>query len=195
MKRHAANLVTSLGLILSVWVAVLVWTNYPDPRITLLLIGLIGVTDLIDGNLARLGRMVSKLGASLDRLRDKVFVCPIFINFLTVVFWSRPGLATALIKAALICILVLELGLVYVWLHGLTRGLDASSHKAGKIKQVLYSFTILLWFVFRVVESELGYRLVLMEDLFMALLLSASAYYALGSLSGYINRYWPDVQK
>ncbi len=195
MKKHAANLVTSLGLILSVWVAVLVWTNYPDPRIMLLLIGLVGVTDLIDGNLARLRKIVSKLGTSLDRLRDKVFVCPLFVNFLTVVFWSGAGLIVALIKAELICILAIEFGLICVWLYGLARGLDASSHKAGKIKQVLYSFTIFLWFVFRAVEFEWGYSSVLMEDVSMAFLLCLSAYYALGSLSGYIARYWPDVQK
>jgi len=73
--QHAANLLTILRLLLVAPVVLLVLVDAPLARLSAALLFLAaGLTDLLDGYLARRLKRVSALGAFLDPLADKLLV-------------------------------------------------------------------------------------------------------------------------
>lgn len=184
MHRQIANIVTSAGLVLSLVVFGLICSHHKNPVVMMALVVLIGLTDLTDGFLARRLKVVSKLGKSLDRLRDKILVVPIFFDFLISFFPYGNSALFSFALSTLLFILLAEVALVFSWIYGLAFDLDISSHRSGKIKQFLYIFTISLWYLLKLLNiSHLAGILVI------DILLAVSAFYALSSLNGYIERY------
>jgi phosphatidylglycerophosphate synthase len=128
------------------------------------------------------------MGVSLDRLRDKILVMPFFV-FLVVKFWNEEET----FRVAMLCVLLLvEIFLVITGVYGLVKGLDVSAHKAGKIKMNLYFFLLFVW-VFsiepRLYEYSKHFNFLFTVSLF------PTVYFAFGSLSGYVERFFPSSQK
>jgi len=182
-ERNVANLVTAIGIILAVWVNALVWTKSTDHLLTFLLALAVGFSDLLDGWLARRWEITSSFGSSFDKFRDKLFICPLFIYFLRVI-WQESGDWSALIKGLILLILLLESLLILVWIIGFIKRLDTSAHLAGKIKMTLY-FGAVGWWLFC---KLIGLNLVYLYGGLVPLLLIA-AIFAILSLSGYLQRY------
>ena len=80
--QNLANLITSMGIILTVWLNLLIWDNSVNHLLILLLAVGIGVSDLLDGWIARHYQIVTSVGGSLDKFRDKLFTCSLFAYFL-----------------------------------------------------------------------------------------------------------------
>lgn len=191
MKRHVPNMVTIVGIILAAWANMLVWDGYEGYGLILVLAAAVALTDLLDGIIARRNQAITAVGISLDKFRDKLFICPLMVFFLKDM-WARPGLIAGLNKAMVALILLVELGLVVIWIYGFFKGLDVSSHRYGKIKMDIYFAVACLFLAARFLEkSSPAIRIgsAAGEDLLLAALLVPAAVYAIKSLTGYLERY------
>ncbi|MGA2070002.1 MAG: CDP-alcohol phosphatidyltransferase family protein [Sedimentisphaerales bacterium] len=105
-----------------------------------------GLTDIIDGPVARKLNVASKLGRMLDPLADKVLVCGAFICFAII---GQPSLFANLepymnvIRWAIAAILIGREGYVTILRHAAeAKGIDFRAVASGKIKMLLQSFAV-----------------------------------------------------
>jgi len=105
-----------------------------------------GLTDIIDGEVARRLNVTSKFGRMMDPLVDKVLVCGAFICFAIikepVLFNFKPTTMTVL-RWSVAGILILREVYVTVLRHiAEARGVNFAATISGKIKMFLQSFAI-----------------------------------------------------
>ena len=188
MKKHTANMITAVGIIIAFWVNTLAWSGSQNFPLMLVLSLAVGLTDFLDGQIARRSGCVTPIGVSLDKFRDKVFVCPLFILFLGELWHSQGDLA-ALIKGMIAVIVLVESGLITVSLVGFFKGWDISPNQYGKRKMWFYfGFLVFVFFV-KANGGVIGDIRSLYTDVTAAILLFFSAVLAILSLEGYIGRY------
>ena len=82
MKKHIANIITSCRIVCSI--LMLFFPGFSVQCCVLYL--LCGVTDMIDGTVARKTNSVSEFGAGFDTVADFVFVAVAFIKFLPLLY-------------------------------------------------------------------------------------------------------------
>jgi phosphatidylglycerophosphate synthase len=188
--RNLANAITAVGIILTVWLNSLLWNEPVNHLLIFILAVGVGLSDLIDGWLARHWQIATSIGGSLDKFRDKLFTCSLFAYFLRELWYWADGVWLALVKGLIILILIIELFLVAVWIIGFVKGFDVSSHLAGKIKTTFYFIAIGWWLFLKWLGSLLqrDFRNYLFSVLIF-LLLTASIYGIL-SVVGYLQRYY-----
>ena len=82
--KHIPNILSTFRLLLVfVYVAVFFWLDHPNSlQIALCIFVLAGVTDVVDGFLARRYNWISNLGKILDPLADKMMQCAALICLL-----------------------------------------------------------------------------------------------------------------
>ena len=120
---------------------------FPDfLDIAFILFVVAGLTDIVDGAIARKLNVSSKFGRMLDPLVDKVLVCGAFICFAII---GEPKLFNAFVPILKIIhwgvagILILREVYVTVLRHiAEARGVNFAAIFSGKIKMFLQSFTI-----------------------------------------------------
>ena len=78
MRKQIANIMTGLRMICSIF---MLFCHVPSIQFYLLYI-FCGVTDMVDGTIARKTNAVSKFGARLDSVADIIFVVVSLIKFL-----------------------------------------------------------------------------------------------------------------
>jgi CDP-diacylglycerol--glycerol-3-phosphate 3-phosphatidyltransferase len=105
-----------------------------------------GITDIIDGPIARKLNVASKLGRMLDPLADKILVCGAFICFAII---REPSLFTIsetymnVIRWAIAAILIGREGYVTILRHAAeAKGIDFRAIASGKIKMFLQSLAV-----------------------------------------------------
>ncbi len=77
--KHIPNIISALRIILVIPIIGSIW--HGDYKLALILIFIAGVSDGVDGFLARYFNWKSKLGAFLDPLADKILLISLFIVF------------------------------------------------------------------------------------------------------------------
>jgi len=105
-----------------------------------------GLTDIIDGTIARKLNVTTKFGRMMDPLADKILVCGAFICFAIIgepkLFSLNRGELTA-IHWSVVGILVLREAYVTALRHTAeARGISFAATISGKIKMFLQSFAI-----------------------------------------------------
>jgi len=105
-----------------------------------------GLTDIIDGPIARKLSVTSKFGRMIDPLADKILVCGTFICFAIIgepqLFGFSQGTLAA-IQWSVVGILISREAYVTVLRHiAEARGINFAATISGKIKMFLQSFTI-----------------------------------------------------
>lgn len=154
MLRHVPNILTLGRLVLTVIFLVMILyvgdvaavdqTRFLDVAFVIFVVA--GITDIVDGHMARKLNVTSKFGRIVDPLADKVLVCGSFICFaiigeprlydlgpaaLKVLHWSTAG------------ILILREAYVTILRHvAEARGVNFAATVSGKIKMFLQSFAI-----------------------------------------------------
>lgn len=107
-----------------------------------------GLTDIVDGKIARMYNVTSKFGRIVDPLADKVLVCGAFICFAIV---GQPKLANFLISdftlgiilwAVALILVARELVITIVRHLAEGRGINFGATASGKVKMFLQSFGI-----------------------------------------------------
>jgi len=105
-----------------------------------------GLTDIIDGPVARKLNVTSKFGRMIDPLADKILVCGTFICFAVIgepqLFGFSRG-ALAAIQWSVVSILISREAYVTVLRHiAEARGINFAATISGKIKMFMQSFAI-----------------------------------------------------
>jgi CDP-diacylglycerol--glycerol-3-phosphate 3-phosphatidyltransferase len=157
MLRLIPNILTFGRLVLTV--IFLIMILYAPPRyahgeipfpgfldIAFILFIIAGLTDLIDGTIARKLNVASKFGRMVDPLADKVLVCGAFICFAIIgepkLFNFSPVLL-AIIHWSVAGVLIAREVYVTVLRHiAEARGISFAATVSGKIKMFLQSFAI-----------------------------------------------------
>jgi len=154
MLKLIPNILTFGRLVLTViFLVMILYTPAPSAEnrksfldIALALFVIAGITDIVDGPIARKLNVTSKFGRMTDPLVDKILVCGAFVCFAVI---GEPklfgfGKATlAAIQWSVAAILILREVYVTVLRHiAEARGVNFAATISGKIKMFLQSFAI-----------------------------------------------------
>jgi len=152
MLRLIPNILTFGRLVLTVVFLIMVlYSPYVENKaffldIAFALFVIAGLTDTVDGIVARRLNVVSKLGRMIDPLADKVLVCGAFICFAIIgepKLFNLTGTPLAVIHWAVAAILVAREAYVTVLRHiAEARGVDFAATISGKVKMCVQSFAI-----------------------------------------------------
>ena len=154
MVEHIPNILTFARLTLTIAFLIMILysplasaANKPFfLDITFVVFVAAGLTDIIDGPIARKLNVTSKFGRMIDPLADKILVCGTFICFAIIgepkLFGFSRG-ALAAIQWSVVGILISREAYVTVLRHlAEARGIDFAATVSGKIKMFLQSFAI-----------------------------------------------------
>jgi len=152
MIRHVPNIVTCTRLALTcVFLGMVLYSPQAEKHTLLLDVAFIifviaGLTDIIDGYVARRFNVTSKFGRIVDPLADKFLVCGTFICFALI---GEPRLfclsdrAQSIVHWSVVGILVLRETYVTIlrqWAE--YHGINFAATRSGKIKMFLQAFAI-----------------------------------------------------
>jgi CDP-diacylglycerol--glycerol-3-phosphate 3-phosphatidyltransferase len=152
MIRHVPNIVTCTRLALTcVFLGMVLYSPQAEKHALLLDVAFVifviaGLTDIIDGYVARRYNVTSKFGRIVDPLADKFLVCGAFICFALI---GEPRLfclsdqAQSIVHWSVVGILVLRETYVTIlrqWAE--YHGINFAATRSGKIKMFLQAFAI-----------------------------------------------------
>ena len=188
--QHMANLITAIGIILTTWLNVILWSEPVNSLLVLLLSLSIWSSDLLDGWLARRLKIVGSVGDFLDRFRDKFYFCSLFIYFFRELWYAVDGIWLAFIKGSIILILLIEFFLTLMWFVGFIKELEIKLHSSSKVKSSFCFIAINWWFLINWLESLLQKELENYLYPVLILLLFGASIYGIFSVVHYFQRYY-----
>ncbi|MGD0078727.1 MAG: CDP-alcohol phosphatidyltransferase family protein [Sedimentisphaerales bacterium] len=153
MVRLIPNILTFGRLILTVlFLAILLYSPYAADRTMLIDVAfaifvIAGLTDIIDGPIARKLKIETKFGRMLDPFVDKILVCGAFVCFAVIgqpeFLFNLSDTAMHIIRWSVAAILVIREGCVTVIRHiAEAKGIDFRAVASGKIKMLIQSFAV-----------------------------------------------------
>lgn len=152
MLKLLPNILTLMRLALSfVFLAMILYAPHVENRtlfldVAFVLFVVAGLTDVVDGHVARRFDATSKFGRMIDPLVDKVLVCGAFICFAIIgepKLFGLSGVPLAVIHWFVVAVLVAREAYVTV-LRQLAEahGVNFAATASGKFKMLLQSFAI-----------------------------------------------------
>jgi len=152
MLKLLPNILTFMRLVLSViFLVMILYSPHVEGRSTFLDIAFVlfvvaGLTDVVDGHVARRFDATSKFGRMIDPLVDKVLVCGAFICFALIgepkLFDLAPA-HLAVVHWLVIAVLLSREVYVTVLRHlAEAKGVNFAATASGKLKMLLQSFAI-----------------------------------------------------
>lgn len=152
MLKLIPNILTIVRLVLSIiFLAMILCSPYAANRplfldIAFAIFVIAGLTDIVDGPIARKLNVTSKFGRMVDPLVDKILVCGAFICFAIIgepKLFALPDLSLKIILWSIAAILTLREVYVTALRHiAEARGINFAATVSGKIKMLLQSFAI-----------------------------------------------------
>ena len=129
------NKLTISRLVLTVAFLLALFIEFPwNKTVALLLFSAAGLTDWLDGAIARSRNLITDFGKLMDPLADKILVCSAFIAFI------KPGYIAAWI---VVLIVVRELAITGLRLLAASKNVVLAAEGYGKHKTIWQIFTII----------------------------------------------------
>ncbi len=188
LLQNLANAVTLLGLIATIWLLLIALNNPNHLCLMILLAGFVGITDLVDGKLARRFNCRTTFGRLFDRIRDKIFIIPLLIILTCCHHWKitePPFLLGTLTKTLVFTIILFEILLPVFWFAGLIKKFDIESNKWGKSKTFCEFLAIIFWLGSLVLEKHLGIPIIQFLIYLIILIFITAIFSAYKSLEEY----------
>jgi len=195
--QNLANIVTIFGFLAAIWLLVIAINNPEELWLIMLLAGVVGLSDLVDGMIARKLKITSNFGGALDRLRDKVFVVPLLIVLTWHHAWKLTNLPSVLITlttALVISLITTEIFLFIAWWTGLFKKLILSANKWGKRKMFCEFLLIAFWLISLSIEKYSCFSIIRFSIYLIDLTLMVTVFLAVKSLEGYYQSYYKKIQ-
>ena len=187
-----ANAITASRLIFSIWLVAIAVSESDGLALIMLLVILCIISDVLDGWVARRFKTATEAGAFLDRIADKIFVCP-SILILVWRYWPPNHLSLTvkfLTEGLVSVVILLELILVLLGLYGLSKGYGVNSNKWGKRKMVFQSIAICLWFLALNLDYYLKTSVLEISIFVIDVFLVSAIMSAVKSIEGYWQIYY-----
>ena len=141
------NKLTVSRLVLTLAFLIALFTEFPwNKTIALLLFSAAGITDWLDGAIARSRNLITDFGKLMDPLADKILVCSAFIAFI------QPGYIAPWI---VVLIVARELAITGLRLLAASKNVVLAAEGYGKHKTIWQIFTIIA-ILLNVSHPELG---------------------------------------
>lgn len=194
--KHAANFITAIGFCLAGYVNFLLWLRPENNRFLIFWLNLIvGVTDKVDGWLAKKLKIASSLGSDLDKARDKFYICLIFLWLLQNIWqkvWQENSPGIIFVLFVLCLNLSVEALLIIMWVRCKRKKIDSSARQSGKIKMALYYMAVDWWFLGWMLEQKIN---PMIRDTVFGGLMFVAWIFAYYSLMTYYQRYSVALKK
>jgi CDP-diacylglycerol--glycerol-3-phosphate 3-phosphatidyltransferase len=154
MLRFIPNILTFTRVVLTIVFLIMILYSPPpgaENRPFFLIIAFVlfvaaGLTDIIDGPVARRLNVTSKFGRMIDPLADKVLVCGAFVCFAIIgepVLFDLGPVTMVVIRWVIASALILRELYVTILRHiAEARGINFAATLSGKVKMFLQSFAI-----------------------------------------------------
>ena len=153
MLKLIPNILTFGRLVLTVlFLVMLLYVPYANNKTPLIdaafvIFVIAGLTDVVDGPVARKLKIETRFGRMLDPLADKVLVCGSFICFAVIrepeFLFDLSERTMHIIRWSVAAILILREGYVTLIRHiAEAKGIDFRAVASGKIKMLIQSFAI-----------------------------------------------------
>jgi cardiolipin synthase len=142
LLRNIPNILTALRLAASPAIVALLWRGHDYAA--LIVFAIAGITDALDGYLAKTFHLQTRFGRYLDPAADKLLMLTSFLALM--VLGVTPVWLTALVIARDACI-VLGIGLAYLWALPL-RATPSFLGKVSTVVQVIYVGLMLVLLTF-----------------------------------------------
>jgi CDP-diacylglycerol--glycerol-3-phosphate 3-phosphatidyltransferase len=152
MLKLVPNILTLGRLVLTVFLLIMLLyspnaqnrTSFLDAAFIIFLIA--GLTDIVDGPIARHYGIATKFGRIMDPLADKILVCGAFISFAWIgepTLFNLPPTTLKIIHWLVAAIIVAREAYVTILRHTAeAHGINFAATASGKIKMFLQSFAI-----------------------------------------------------
>jgi len=152
MLKLIPNILTFVRLVLAiVFLAMILCSPYAANRslfldIAFAIFVIAGLTDIVDGPIARKLNVASKFGRMMDPLVDKILVCGAFICFAIIgepKLFALPDSSLKIILWSIAAVLTLREVYITALRHiAEARGINFAATVSGKIKMLLQSFAV-----------------------------------------------------
>jgi phosphatidylglycerophosphate synthase len=129
--KQIPNLLTFIRLVFAIPAGLL---SYLNPVASLILVGLLWLTDAVDGKIARKFDIQSKLGADMDTIADKLM----FLGSSIPLFSVSPLLITSFVLEGVISL---------INVIGRLNGLDTKTVMSGKVKTVSLGVSLVIGYL------------------------------------------------
>jgi len=196
--KHAANLITISRIILTFFLNGLIWFNSEvNFSLIFFLAVIVGITDWLDGYIARKWEIVSPLGGDLDKFADKLYACSLFAYFIKreIINWDFGHVLFIFVGSLIVLILCIEFVLIVIWIVGFFKEFETKSNKYGKIKMAIQFVAIGYWFLIEWIGSLVGYKLHTGFYFTLIPLFIAASFFGILSIIGYYQRYYPNSEE
>ncbi len=191
IQKNLANLITGFGFFLVLWLIMVIIYDPERLWLAFILFLVAGITDFLDGKIARKLNITSDVGKLLDRIRDKFLVCSVF-PLLFWYHWPKEEdffFPTTITLALVAGIMIVELFLLVAGFVGTIKRWNVGASQAGKVKMFAEFIVIAFWFsslaVDKYFQLNLFFYLVYILDAMLAVVL----FFSIKSLGGYCHRY------
>jgi CDP-diacylglycerol--glycerol-3-phosphate 3-phosphatidyltransferase len=153
MLKLIPNILTFGRLVLTVlFLVMLLYVPYANNKTPLIdaafvIFVIAGLTDVVDGPVARKLKIETRFGRMLDPLVDKVLVCGSFVCFAVIgepeFLFNLSERSLYIIRWSVAAVLILREGYVTIIRHiAEAKGIDFRAVASGKIKMLIQSFAI-----------------------------------------------------
>jgi len=190
--QNLANLITILGFLATIWLLVIAVNNPEQFWAVMVLAGIVVLTDLFDGIIARKFKITSSFGGALDRLRDKIFIVPLLIILTWHHAWkltNLPSILSTLTKALVISLIIIEIFLFIAWWIGLFKKLILTANKWGKRKMFCEFLAVAFWLISLSIEKYFNFPVIRFSIYLIDLILITTVFLSIKSLEGYYQSY------
>ena len=196
--RKLANFITYVGLICTIGVPVLAFINPEQLWLMTVFAFFGGLSDFLDGRIAKRLKTTTLFGSVFDKLRDKVFVVPNLIILIWVYRWALKDLpiwlfTSTIILACLISFLELLL-FIFAWIVAVKK-IPIEANKLGRIKMALLFPVIILWLFSLAVQTSFKIPAFQFSIYLINAVLGITGFITVLSLENYYETYYLGPEK
>lgn len=189
--QNIPNYITLTRIFISVWIFKIGFYQEDNPLTLLFLATAAGVSDVLDGWLAKAKHWETKFGAAFDPAADKIFIAAILVVFYMLDYWPKDNVLTPIkvLKCFAGFLTAVEIMLIVFYLVGLYQKIPLLASKWGKWKMRFFCSAAYVWIIYFIFEksedAQIPILIILLADALLVITIICAGF----SLDDYWARY------